>query len=37
VSQAQPAPTDELGFNGNDALATLLEQCEADRGRRFRS
>jgi len=35
VSQAQPVPTDELGFNGNDALATLLEQCEADRSRRF--
>ena len=32
VSQAQPMPVeDELGFNGNDALATLLEKCEAER------
>ena len=33
VSQAQPMPAndDELGFNGNDALATLLEKCAAER------
>jgi len=38
VSQAQPVPIeDELGFNGNDALAALLERCEADRSGRFRT
>jgi hypothetical protein len=38
VSQAQPAPgEDQMGFDGNDALATLLAQCEAERGGRFKN
>ena len=37
VSQAKPAcDRDQMGFDGNDALATLLAQCEAERGGRFR-
>ena len=38
VSQAKPAPShDHMGFDGNDALATLLAQCESDHSGRFRS
>jgi hypothetical protein len=36
VSQTNPAAgRDQLRFDGNDALATLLAHCEAEYGRRF--
>ena len=36
VSQARPESTrDEIGFNGNNALAALLAQCDSDQGGRF--
>jgi hypothetical protein len=38
VSQARPERMrDEMGFTGNDALATLLAKCDADEGGRFRN
>lgn len=38
VSRTQPAPGhDHVRFDGNDALATLLAQCEGEQGGRFRS
>lgn len=38
VSQARPEPKrDEVGFNGNNALATLLAKCDAEPGGRFRN
>jgi hypothetical protein len=38
VSQTEPvSEEDQLGFNGNDALAALVAKCETERGGRFRS
>jgi hypothetical protein len=38
VSQARPdRMRDEMGFTGNDALATLLAKCDAEGGGRFRN
>jgi hypothetical protein len=38
VSQARPERMrDEMGFTGNDALATLLAKCDAEEGGRFRN
>ena len=37
VSQARPERGDEMGFTGNDALATLLAKCDAEQGGRFRT
>ena len=38
VSQARPEPgRDQMGFTGNDALATLFAKCDAEQGGRFRN